>query len=624
MTSGMPSNISPNHWTNLKEKFSLSLIVLLFAFTNISAQSPLVQHFTTSEGLPSNEVYRIFQDSKKFIWFATDAGVARYDGSKFYYYRKQDGLSSNDIFNISEDSSGRIWFFHNNSSSLNYFYSNSIHNEKNTPFLALLNSSDKFNRFYEDNHRNINFYFHKNCLIFTLDSQNQVAKYQLPSIRFRNITNQRNEEGMVVLNMKKDSNGDFIIWTPSGCYQLKSLSDTPIQLNRTLRYKDILTSSNNKKYAIVRETDSLKFRIKRLNEETVVDKSEPLVNMDSRNICSILEDNNGYLWISTLDDGVFCFRGKEMLYHFDIKDARSLIQDHENNIWIGSMKEGVYKISPFFIFHQHLDKTTFQNSGIFALSNHDSTGIWCTNGQLIYLLKDKDLFQVDFKRSDKAFNQLLEVNNHLLMVGEVGKTPYALHGYRISQTEKKIYINSVKKSPVTMRKIIYNRQKNQISSFDQIFLFLNNADHVFDSLKMYKTKEKIFGNYYNINNDLIIDSKKLGVFRGKTKEEYKELSYFNNRIVSDHLNLNEKTELFNIEGDSLFLYSNKQLFNLSAAFEQPIDMQIKQLVYHDSTLFIATSRNIYVCKNPLNILKKEPVLLNLIDINFNSIHGILF
>ena len=116
----MPSNISPNHWTDLKGKLLLFLFFLLFALTNISAQSPLVQHLTTSEGLPSNGVYKIFQDSKKYIWFATDAGVARYDGSKFTYYRKQDGLSSNDVFDIKEDSFGRIWFFHTNA-SLNFF-----------------------------------------------------------------------------------------------------------------------------------------------------------------------------------------------------------------------------------------------------------------------------------------------------------------------------------------------------------------------------------------------------------------------------------------------------------------------------------------------------------------------
>ena len=101
------------------------------------------------------------------------------------------------------------------------------------------------------------------------------------------------------------------------------------------------------------------------------------------------------------------------------------------------------------------------------------------------------------------------------------------------------------------------------------------------------------------------------------RKRFEELSCFNDKKIADHINLNKNTELFNIEGDSLHLYSHKQMYNLSAAFEQPIDLQIKHLAYHDSTLFIATSRNIYVCKNPLNILKKEDVLLNLIDINFN-------
>ena len=41
----------------------LSIIILLTAL-NLKAQNPFIQHYTTSDGLPSNVVWKIFQDSE--------------------------------------------------------------------------------------------------------------------------------------------------------------------------------------------------------------------------------------------------------------------------------------------------------------------------------------------------------------------------------------------------------------------------------------------------------------------------------------------------------------------------------------------------------------------------------
>jgi len=66
--------------------------------------------FTVNNGLPSNTVYYILQDQIGYIWFATDDGVARYDGQSFEIFTKQDGLADNENFQILEDKYGRIWF----------------------------------------------------------------------------------------------------------------------------------------------------------------------------------------------------------------------------------------------------------------------------------------------------------------------------------------------------------------------------------------------------------------------------------------------------------------------------------------------------------------------------------
>lgn len=74
------------------------------------SQSDLYVHYGVKDGLPSSEVYSAFQDSKGYMWFATDAGVCRFNGYEFETFDASDGLTDNTVFLITEDAKGRIWF----------------------------------------------------------------------------------------------------------------------------------------------------------------------------------------------------------------------------------------------------------------------------------------------------------------------------------------------------------------------------------------------------------------------------------------------------------------------------------------------------------------------------------
>ncbi|MBL0359245.1 MAG: hypothetical protein IPP72_21320 [Chitinophagaceae bacterium] len=86
--------------------------------SRVSAQQKefIFKNFTQEEGLPSNESYYVFEDSKHYIWIATDLGVVRYNGNKF----EQFNLPDNVVFKIKEDDKGRIWFF-SHKAQLAYF-----------------------------------------------------------------------------------------------------------------------------------------------------------------------------------------------------------------------------------------------------------------------------------------------------------------------------------------------------------------------------------------------------------------------------------------------------------------------------------------------------------------------
>ncbi len=92
--------------------------ILLLASTARVAAAPeyesLRPHaYTTYDGLPTDNVQTVFQDSEGYMWFATRNGLARYDGFGMEVFksnlRNGDLLTNNNISCLAEDSAHRLW-----------------------------------------------------------------------------------------------------------------------------------------------------------------------------------------------------------------------------------------------------------------------------------------------------------------------------------------------------------------------------------------------------------------------------------------------------------------------------------------------------------------------------------
>ena len=75
-----------------------------------AAELKIEKTLTQADGLVSNTVLTIFQDSHGTMWFGTTDGLTRYDGENFRTFTTEDGLSRNTIGLIFEDPQGMLWF----------------------------------------------------------------------------------------------------------------------------------------------------------------------------------------------------------------------------------------------------------------------------------------------------------------------------------------------------------------------------------------------------------------------------------------------------------------------------------------------------------------------------------
>ncbi len=79
-------------------------------FTKNNQELSSVQNYANEQSIGTNFIYKVYVDSKKRVWFATDGkGLSMFDGKRFYNYSKKEGLKSKNLYSITEDNKGVIW-----------------------------------------------------------------------------------------------------------------------------------------------------------------------------------------------------------------------------------------------------------------------------------------------------------------------------------------------------------------------------------------------------------------------------------------------------------------------------------------------------------------------------------
>nr|WP_321230529.1 two-component regulator propeller domain-containing protein [uncultured Psychroserpens sp.] len=68
-----------------------------------------LKYLTTKDGLPSNRITNVIEDSLGNLWLGTGSGVSKFDGKIFTNYSEKDGLCSDMVSNLFIDSKGNFW-----------------------------------------------------------------------------------------------------------------------------------------------------------------------------------------------------------------------------------------------------------------------------------------------------------------------------------------------------------------------------------------------------------------------------------------------------------------------------------------------------------------------------------
>jgi ligand-binding sensor domain-containing protein len=321
-------------------------IVLLFFQQFLIAQQFNYVNIGTDDGLPSSEVYDILQDKKGYMWFATDHGVARYNGKEFTKYTTSSGLLDNTVFRMCEDSKGWIWFV-SQSNEVCYWENNVIHKAPVSDLIhAKLNSRDIIQFFYIDSLDNL--WFGTRRGILTSVSKNnystldKVDHLKNCDISFRIVDQTK------VFNTSTPWKGIYksSLQPYKAVFGVQTNTDSlfgTIEINKNLGLRSPpvqISQAVSTDGTIFYSYDSLIFTITKDMKITCT----PLKG----EIMQLVIDKNDDLWINYREFGVSYFKDHNLkdtpisfLEECTIDDEYI---DHEGGVWIATLEKGVFYI----------------------------------------------------------------------------------------------------------------------------------------------------------------------------------------------------------------------------------------------------------------------------------------
>lgn len=341
----------------------LAFLLLISVIQPLAAQQNDLrfEHLSWEDGLSQVTVRATIQDSRGFMWFATDDGLNKFNGYDFTVYRHNTddpgSISSNRGTRLFEDSRGLLWIgtlnglnsFDRNTETFRQYY----HNPKDTESL----SSNHITSIVEDQNGTI--------WIGTVDGLNKFDRENGAFLRYKG--SEKDSSGLnsdYIHTMATDKSGNLWIGTQVGLSHLNLATQEfthythQAQNPNSLSHSVVTALFINKQGLIwvgtqeggLNSFDPATQRFTRYPYYS--DKLNALENY----VYSVSQDKSGKVWIGTNGGGVFTFHPAQETttqYLQNEKDPYSISDntivdiytDKSGFIWFGTQTAGINKVN---------------------------------------------------------------------------------------------------------------------------------------------------------------------------------------------------------------------------------------------------------------------------------------
>jgi len=329
-------------------------------------------NFSTKNGLSSNTVNCILKDRLGYMWFATEDGLSRFDGSNFRVYNHNmldtNSIATNQLRTLFEDPQGRLWVGTNTTLSLYDRQRDCFHNYDIANGTAVRSiCSDGSGRLWLGSYAGLILY----------DPARHHAKYYTRDTARSNwlLSN-------TVTCVFRDSKQRLWVGTNKGLYLYQPGTDDFLRLNkatdpellgdsvvRTIaedRSGRLWFGTNNGGLNML-EADGRHLRNFKASKTDMNTLSSDLIH-------SVVSDSTGKLWIGT-EEGLDIFDPQTGIiqrvtedarnkYSFKGRSVKSIFIDERGIYWAGTNQDGINKYDRNLAFFNLVQYNPFDPHGL--------------------------------------------------------------------------------------------------------------------------------------------------------------------------------------------------------------------------------------------------------------------
>jgi ligand-binding sensor domain-containing protein/signal transduction histidine kinase len=415
---------------NIKiEPVIIGLLLLCGSVIYAQNHNTHFNRITINDGLSLSSVYCIFQDSKGFMWFGTEDGLNKYDGTHFSIYNNQPGetnsLSHKWIEQIAEDRDGMIWLGSKNgltrldpkTDDMNQITTGSddriaLSNDTIITLLASgkyiwVGTHNGINRVHSQSLMNTRYFpggNNINCRIHALHKDNRGRIWigasnglfvNLPG--YDNLIPIKSTENSVNVH-SIETRGDTL-WVGCADGILKYIMEDKLEVSfqypeiRTQTHQAVTNLYKDKKSRLWVQTQEGLFLLnnnKQLSQ--IIDAPVPSPSLSVKPIKPLLEDTEGNLWYGTFGNGIYEIQSENSeIHHYTHSPANpsslsdntvnSLFQDRSGAIWVGTFGAGISILDPQAnlietMRHNAYDQQSMSSSFVWSIMEDKKGRIW--------------------------------------------------------------------------------------------------------------------------------------------------------------------------------------------------------------------------------------------------------
>ncbi|MGJ8669813.1 MAG: EAL domain-containing protein [Oceanococcus sp.] len=367
----------------------VALFLLVTGMTTALAQPPTramaFKALSQNEGLSQNTVNDIYQDSRGFLWLASESGLNRYDGVSFQIFQRDPSnptsLPGNFVWAIAEDNSGDLWLATRGAglvrwqrSSENFSQPLDIESEQ----FATTRSARSV---LIDQQQHIWLGTQKAGLL-QLNPKGQLLHWYATDGKKTGSINA----------LMQDNNGQILVASDQGLWRVdeanKSLqaialnwpdSEKQESLSSLFRSRDGALWIGSFEAGLLRMHEQLPPR----HFKPQQDSPHSLSHLDVR---EMLQDQQERIWVAT-QGGLNLYREdtQDFVHYqhvdndpYSLSDSRlmSLAQDKTGLLWVGTRVGGVNRWNPRSWALGAQSPAELADSGVLAFADHPSGDIW--------------------------------------------------------------------------------------------------------------------------------------------------------------------------------------------------------------------------------------------------------